>query len=132
MITGYCHKQLNLYRSDLTRSYNSTMVNDQVLPTWFPTAKTTLLPRNTDKHVTKNCSPKALLNMLYKIYTFCINMFLTDHIPHNMLSLMNKQQLVINKSTLKKVENSRRNLVTVWLDYRKAFDSFLIDGYYKP
>ena len=47
-------------------------------------------------------------------------------------SLMNKQeekkgtwgtteQLLINKSILKEVKNSRRNLVTV--DYRKAFDS---------
>ena len=35
MITGYWYKQLNVYRSDLTRLYNSTLVNDQVLPTWL-------------------------------------------------------------------------------------------------
>ena len=33
------------------------------------------------------------------------------------------EQLLINKSILKEVKNSRRNLVTVWFDYRKAFDS---------
>ena len=48
MITGYWYKQLNVYRSDLTRLYNSTPVNDQVLPYWLWTAKTTLLPKNTD------------------------------------------------------------------------------------
>ena len=43
-IIGYWYKQLNFYRPDLTRLYNSTLVNDQVLPTWLSTAKTTLLP----------------------------------------------------------------------------------------
>ena len=33
------------------------------------------------------------------------------------------EQLLINKSILKEVRLMRRNLVTVWLDYRKAFDS---------
>ena len=33
MITGYWYKQLNFCRSDLTRSYNSTLVTDQLLPT---------------------------------------------------------------------------------------------------
>ena len=35
MITGYWYKQLNCYRSDLTRSYHSTSVGDKVLPTWI-------------------------------------------------------------------------------------------------
>ena len=33
------------------------------------------------------------------------------------------KQLLINKSILKEVRSMRRNLVTVWIDYRKAFDS---------
>ena len=61
-------------------------------------------------------------------------MFLTDHVMHNNI-ITNEQtggkkgtwgtteQLLINKSILKEAKNSRRNLVTVWLDYRKAFDS---------
>ena len=134
MITGYWYKQLNFYRSDLTRLYHSMLVNDQVLPTWISTAKTILLPKNTDTHIAKNYRPIALLNITYKIYTSCINMFLTDHVIHNNI-ITNEQaggkkgtwgtteQLIINKSTLKEAKNSRRNLVTVWLDYRKAFDS---------
>ena len=83
MITGYWYKQLNFYRSDLTRSYNSTLVTDQVLPTWLSIAKTTMLPKNTDAHIAKNYRPIALLNMMYKIYTTSINMLLTDHVLHN-------------------------------------------------
>ena len=82
MITGYWYKQLNFYRPDLTRLYKSTLVNDQVLPTWLSTAKTTLLPKITDTDIAKNYRPIALLNMMYKIYTSCINMFLTDHVLH--------------------------------------------------
>ena len=83
MITGYWCKQLNFYRSDLTRSYNSTLVTDQVLPTWLSIAKTTMLPKNTDAHIAKNYRPIALLNMMYKIYASCTNIFLTDHVLHN-------------------------------------------------
>ena len=54
MITGYWYKQLNFYASDLTRLCNSTLVNDEYIPTWLLTAKTTLLPKNTDTHIAKN------------------------------------------------------------------------------
>ena len=57
--------------------------NDQVLPTWLSTAKTTLLPKNTDTHITKNYRSIALLNIMYKIYNSSINMFLTDHVLQN-------------------------------------------------
>ena len=33
------------------------------------------------------------------------------------------EQLPLNKSVLKEVRNKKRNLYTVWLDYRKAFNS---------
>ena len=32
------------------------------------------------------------------------------------------EQLLINKAVLKEVKKQRRNLITVWLDYAKAFD----------
>ena len=61
-------------------------------------------------------------------------MFLTDHALHNNI-ITNEQtggkngtwgtteQHLINKSILKEVKNSRRILVTFWLDDCKAFDS---------
>ena len=110
------------------------LVNDEMLPTWLSTTKTTLLPKNTDTHIAKNYRPIALLNMMYKIYTASINMLLTDHVLHNNI-ITNEQaggkkgtwgtteQLLINKSILKEVKNSRRSLVTFWLDDCKAFDS---------
>ena len=117
MITGYWYKQLNFYKSGLIRLYHSTLGNDQVLPTWLSTAKTTLLPKNTDTHIAKNYRPIALLNMMYKIYTSCINMFLKDHVLHKNI-ITNEQterkkgiwgtteQLLIDKSIPKEVKIS--------------------------
>ena len=71
---------------------------------------------------------------MYKIYTGCLNGFLQDHCERNNI-ITNEQaagkkgvwgcteQLLINKTILKEVKRLRRNLVTVWLDYQKAFDS---------
>ena len=33
------------------------------------------------------------------------------------------EQLLLNKSILKEVKQRKRNLITIWLDYQKAFDS---------
>ena len=33
------------------------------------------------------------------------------------------EQLFINKSILSELRNKKRNLITIWLDYKKAFDS---------
>ena len=73
------------------------LVNDQVLPTWLSTAKTTLLPKNTDTHIAKNYRPIAILNMMYEIYTACINMLLTDHVLHN--NIITNEQAVGKKGT---------------------------------
>ena len=60
-------------------------------------------------------------------------MFLTNHVLHNNIITNGPvrgkkgtwgtiEQLPINKSKLKEVKNSQRNLVTAWLNYCKAFD----------
>lgn len=71
---------------------------------------------------------------MYKLYTSGTNKFLVDHVHKN--NIINQEQaagkkgvwekveqLFINKSIMKEAWPMRRNLVTVWLDYRKAFDS---------
>ena len=75
----------------------------------------------------------ALLKVMYKIYTSCINMSITDHVLHNNV-ITNEQaggkpgtwgttkQLLINKFILRELKNSRRTLITVWLNYCKALD----------
>ena len=71
---------------------------------------------------------------MYKLYTSCINSFLSDHLLWNNIITPEQaggkqgvwgttEQLLINKSILNDARKHHRNLTTVWLDYRKAFDS---------
>ena len=71
---------------------------------------------------------------MYKLYTSCINSFLSDHLLRNSIITPEQaggkqgiwgitEQLLINKSTLNDARKHRRNFITVWLDYRKVFDS---------
>ena len=71
---------------------------------------------------------------MYKIYTSCLNTFLNDHLMSNNIitpeQAVGKQgawgtteQLLINKAIVNDAKQKRRNLITVWLDYKKAFDS---------
>ena len=72
--------------------------------------------------------------MTYKIYTSCLNIFLTDHCDINNIITSEQaagkkgvwgcvEQLLLNKAVMLEVKKKRRNIFTVWLDYKKAFDS---------
>ena len=94
----------------------------------------TLITESQDKKNAKNYRPIACLNIVYKLYTSCLNIFLQNHCEVNEIITSEQaggkrsvwgctEQLLINKSILSEVRQKKRNLLTVWLDYRKAFDS---------
>ena len=108
--------------------------SDQPLPNWLSTSHTVLLLKTKDTHIAKNYRPIACLNVMYKLYKSCINEFLVDHVHKNNIITQEQaagkkgvwgtvEQLLINKSIMKEARSMRRNLVTVWPDYRKPFDS---------
>ena len=66
--------------------------------------------------------------------TSFINQFLHDHCDSNKIVTDEQaggkkevwgclEQLIINKTILDQVKKNRRSLITIWLDYKKAFDS---------
>ena len=97
--------------------------------------RASFLPKNTETELEKNYRPIACLNIMYKIYTSCLNSFLYDHCHcHKIITTGQaagkkgvgrciEQLLIINKSIMSAVRNKKRNLITIWLDYKKAFDS---------
>ena len=134
LINGYWYKNLTSYRDQLSVLFNQQIHFDSPLPRWLSAAHTVLLPKSTETHIAKNYRPIACLNVMYKLYSSCINQCLMDHVYKNNIVTPEQaagkkrvwgtvEQLLINKSILKEVRLMRRNLVTVWLDYRKAFDS---------
>ena len=70
---------------------------------------------------------------MYKIYASFLNTFLSDHCYKNQIISPEQaagkkgigctEQQLINKAIMTEVRKKRRNLITIWLDYKKAFDS---------
>ena len=133
-ITGYWFKNLSSYRDVLAIRFNELLHSNtnKSIPTWFSTSHTILIPKNKVTDIAKNYRPIACLNVMYKLYTSYLNSFITDHVYRNNIITQEQaagkrgiwgtlEQLLINKNIMKEVR--RRNLITVWLDYRKAFDS---------
>ena len=114
--------------------YERTFKGELQLPPWLTRASTTLLPKNNETKIAKNYRPIACQNLMYKLYTGCINTFLQDHCEDNGIVTTEQaggkkevwgclEQLLINKTILEEVSKHRRDLVVIWLDYQKAFDS---------
>ena len=122
------------YKADLVYIFQNTLKGHKELPSWLTRARTQLLPKNENTHIAKNYRPIACQNLMFKLYTSCINTFVQQHCEMNNIVTTEQaggkrgvwgclEQLLINKTVLTEVKQNRRNLVTVWLDYQKAFDS---------
>ena len=135
-IIGYSFKNLSSYRDVLAVRFNELLHSNtnKSIPTWFSTAHTILIPKSKVTDIAKNYRPIACLNVMYKLFSSCLNTFITDHVYRNNIITQDQaagkrgiwgtlEQLLINKNIMKEVRKMRRNLITVWLDYRKAFDS---------
>ena len=83
LTTGFWYRNFDFYKPALTYLFEKTFNGEGELSLWLTTASTVLLPKNNDTHVAKNYRPIALLNVMYKLYTSCINSFLSDHLLRN-------------------------------------------------
>ena len=134
LITACWYKKLTFYRPLLTKLFTESFKGELELPCWLTTASTVLQPKNDQTHIAKNYRPIALLNIMYKIYTSCLNTFLNDHLMNNNIITPEQaggkqgvwgttEQLLINKTIVNDAKQKRRKLIKLWLDYKKAFDS---------
>ena len=82
-IIGYWFKHLSFFRTDLACLYQRTFKNGEELPQRLCTAKTQLLPKNDDTKAAKNYRPISCLNLMYKLFTSCLNVFVQDHCNRN-------------------------------------------------
>ena len=104
------------------------------MPEWLIATKTILIAKNNETKNEKNYHPIAIQNTIYKIYTGILAEFIMDHCKLN--DVITEQQaagkrgswgctdqLLANKMIYNETKQKRLNLLTVWLDYKKAFDS---------
>ena len=134
LLIGYWFKKLTFYIEPLANLYQNTFKGSTTLPDWLTLAKTILLLKNEHTQAAKNYQPIACLNLTYKLYTSCLNIFLEHHCRTNSIITTEQaggkkgiwgttEQLLINKNILKEAKTLKINIYTVWLDYPKAFDS---------
>ena len=105
----------------------------QQIPDWISTSRTILIPKNQETHLPNNFRPIACQNIMFKAYTSIVNTFLDDHCTSNGIIATEQaggkkgswgctDQLLINRMILDEVRTHKRNLVSMWFDYKKAFD----------
>ena len=139
---AFWFKKLHFYRDRLTELYQNTYEGNDALPLWLTEAKTTLIVKNKQTENAKNYRPIACLILTYKIYTSCLSIFLTDHSDLNNIITLEQaawgckegvwgcvEQLLLNKAVMLEVKKKRRDIFTVWLDYKKVLIQFLKNGY---
>ena len=104
------------------------------MPDWLVLSKTVLTSKNNETRKAENYRPIALQNCMYKLYTGILVEFITDHCEINNIITLEQavgkrgswgciDQFLINSMIYEEITQHRRNLTTVWLDYKKAFDS---------
>ena len=84
-IIGYWFKHL----------YQRRFKNRKERPRWLCTAKIHLLPKNDYAKVAKNYGPIACLNLMYKLFTSCLNVFVQDVCNRN--NIITHEKAVGNK-----------------------------------
>ena len=83
LIKGYWYKKLSFYKKHLLKLFQETYEGMLDLPNWLTLARTTLLPKSQDTNNARNYTPIAYLNIVYKLYTSCLNIFLQNHCEVN-------------------------------------------------
>lgn len=134
LVVGFWTKHCYSLHSILFNMYIKISKGELELPAWLTKARTTLLPKSNDTRYPKNFRPIACENIMLKVYTGCIALLVEEHcIANNIISPEQAgarkglwgcvDQLLINKVISEEVTKYRRNLLTIWLDYKKAYDS---------
>ena len=118
------------FKKNLIKSFNL----EKELPQWLVLCKTLVLPKDENVYEAKNYRPIALQNSIYKVFTAIITDFIMDHCTTNNIITEEQaggklgswgcaEQMLINKMVYDEIIKNKRNLTTVWLHYKKAFDS---------
>ena len=85
LIVGFWYKHMTFYQQHMIKILNNVYESSEQLPIWLTKATPKLLAKNTDTHFAKNYRPIALLNIMFKIYTGCLNVFIQDHCETNQI-----------------------------------------------
>ena len=134
LLAGVWIKRMKSIKEKYKEELKKLLNNEKEPPEWLLTSKTLLLPKNKITNQAQNYRPIAIQNTMYKVYTAILAEFIMEHCEENNIITEEQaagkrgswgctDQLLINKMIYDEVTSNRRNLMTVWLDYKKVFDS---------
>ena len=83
MIIGFWYKKLQFYRPYMVSLFQKILSGEYDFPAEVVLVKTVLILKNENTKIAKNYRPTACLNLMYKIYTSCLNLFIQDHCESN-------------------------------------------------
>ena len=132
-IQNFWWKKFTSTHKVLTRIFNKFTDRNNLIPKWWPSGKTVLLPKSKDVSDEKNFRPITCLNTSYKFLTGLIAKYMKNHTIENDIwdkgqlgaaegVLGTVDQLIIDRCIMEEVKIQHRNLAVAYYDYKKAYD----------
>ena len=127
-------KQFKSLHTPTSEAYSEIINDPKQTPEWLIEGATNLLPKKEETWILKNYRPIACLPTIFKILTQVITNRLYSHLEKEAITTLEqrggkkncygcKDLLMINNAILKNCKKRKKNLSTVWIDYKKVFDS---------
>ncbi|CAH2105270.1 unnamed protein product [Euphydryas editha] len=132
---AYWYKKFTRTHPHIHNHLNTFIQSPDTMPTFITQGITYMLPK--DNHDTQNPAkyrPITCLQIFYKILTGCISELIYQHVAeHNILSEQQKgcrkfsqgckEQLTLDAIVLNHAYKKKKDIHSMFIDYRKAFDS---------
>ncbi|XP_047019155.1 uncharacterized protein LOC124637519 [Helicoverpa zea] len=134
-IHNYWYKKLTILHPLLHNHINNFVQTPNSMPHFVTQGLTYLIPKDSDYQNPAKYRPITCLQTIYKILTGCIAELLHQHITidNNILAEEQKgcrkssqgckEQLIIDSVAMKTAFSKKKNINTMYIDYKKAFDS---------
>ena len=132
-IQNYWWKKFKAAQRALKRAFEKIRDNNELIPVWWPSGRTILLPKTKDLSDEKKYHPITCLNTSYKLLTRLIGKYMREHAIVNDIwdkgqvgasegGLGTVDQLIIDRCIMEEVKSYHRNLAVAYYDYKKAYD----------
>ena len=132
-IQNYWWKKFKSAQRALKRAFEKIRDNNELIPVWWPSGRTLLLPKTKDLSDEKKYCPITCLNTLYKLLTRLIGKYMrrctmiNDIWDKGQLGavegvLGTVDQLIIDRCIMEQVKSHHRNLAVAFYNYKKAYD----------
>ena len=133
-VQNFWLKHLHALHPALTEAANDILTTPETSPAWLTNGTTTLLHKSGPTNDARNYRPITCLPTYYKLITLMLTDKIYQHVvdsgilPPEQKGIMRKargckDQLMLDKIITEDAKLKKRNLSTMWIDYKKAYDS---------